>query len=111
MCSSDLHPFFMRKGTIGDFAQKVINEIIVSLSIYDAIKKSGNKPFDIRQFKEENPDLVDTMGFLPLEVDGKLSMIDFEVRYSRRSIKEAISLLDEPIIKDALQREYKRIFS
>lgn len=105
------HPFFMKKGTIGDFAQKVINEIIVSLSIYDAIKKSGNKQFDIRRFKEENPELVESMGSLPLEVDGNLSKIDFEVQYSRQSIKEAISLLDEPIIKDALRREYARIFS
>ncbi|MBR3406448.1 MAG: AAA family ATPase [Bacteroidales bacterium] len=105
------HPFFMKKGTIGDFAQKVINEIIVSLSIYDAIRKSGNRLFDIRRFKEDNPELVESMGFLPLEVDGNLSMMDFEVQYSQRTIMEAISLLDEPIIKDALQREYKRIFS
>ena len=101
----------MKKGTIGDFAQKVINEIIVSLSIYDAIRKSGNRLFDIRRFKEDNPELVESMGFLPLEVDGNLSMMDFEVQYSQRTIMEAISLLDEPIIKDALQREYKRIFS
>lgn len=105
------HPFFMKKGTIGDFAQKVINEIIVSLSIYEAIKKSGNKPFNIRMFKEHNPELVESMGFLPLEEDGSLSMINFEVQYSQRTIREAISLLDEPIIKNALQREYNRIFS
>ena len=27
------HPFFMKNGTIGDYAQKIINEIIVLLSV------------------------------------------------------------------------------
>ena len=50
------------------------------------------------------------MGFLPIETDGMLDMESFLVMFSGRSLKEAISLLDEPIIKDALLREYERIF-
>lgn len=104
------HPFFMRKGTIGDFAQKVINEIIVSLSIFDSKKRAGNWPFDLTQFKRENPELVKYMDFLPTEEDGTLDALNFEILYSSRTLKEAIGLLDEPIMRDALRREYERIF-
>jgi len=105
------HPFFMKNGTIGDYAQKVINEIIVSLSIYDAKKRVGNDPFDLAQFKRENPELVKYMDFLPAEEDGALDARKFEILYSSRTLKEAIGLLDEPIMRDALKREYERIFN
>ena len=105
------HPFFMKNGTIGDYAQKVINEIIVSLSIYDAKKRVGNEPFDLAQFKYENPELVKYMDFLPTEEDGSLDALNFEILYSSRTLKEAIGLLDEPIMRDALKREYERIFN
>ena len=104
------HPFFMKNGTIGDYAQKVINEIIVALAIYDAKKRKENEPFDLTQFKRENPELVKYMGFLPTEDDGSLSEQDFGILYSMRSLREAIGLLDEPIMRDALKREYERIF-
>jgi hypothetical protein len=105
------HPFFMKNGTIGDYAQKVINEIIVALAIYDAKKRKENEPFDLTQFKRENPELVKYMGFLPTEDDGSLSEQDFGILYSMRSLREAIGLLDEPIMRDALKREYERIFN
>ena len=105
------HPFFMKNGTIGDYAQKVINEIIVTLSVYDAMKKTGNEAFDLVQFKRENPELVKHMDFLPTEDDGSLNEQDFGIRYSMRSLREAIGLLDEPIMRDALKREYERIFN
>lgn len=105
------HPFFMKNGTIGDYAQKVINEIIVSLSIYDAKKRVGNEPFDLAQFKCANPELVKYMDFLPTEEDGTLDALNFEIMYSSRTLKEAIGLLDEPIMRDALKREYERIFN
>ena len=105
------HPFFMKNGTIGDYAQKIINEIIVLLSVYDAKKKAKNEPFDMLQFKNENPELVKYMGFLPKENDGSLDEQEFDILYSMRYLKEAIGLLDEPIMRDALKREYKRIFS
>lgn len=105
------HPFFMKNGTIGDYAQKVINEIIVTLSVYDAMKKTGNEAFDLVQFKRENPELVKHMDFLPTEDDGSLNEQDFGILYSMRSLREAIGLLDEPIMGDALKREYERIFN
>ena len=105
------HPFFMKNGTIGDYAQKVINEIIVTLSVYDAMKKTGNEAFDLVQFKCENPELVKHMDFLPTEDDGSLNEQDFGILYSMRSLREAIGLLDEPIMRDALKREYERIFN
>lgn len=105
------HPFFMKNGTIGDYAQKVINEIIVTLSVYDAMKKTGNEAFDLVQFKRENPELVKHMDFLPTEDDGSLNEQDFGILYSKRSLREAIGLLDEPIMRDALKREYERIFN
>lgn len=105
------HPFFMKNGTIGDYAQKIINEIIVSLSIHDAKKKVGNELFDMVRFKNENPELVKYMDFLPTEDDGSLDEQGFDIQYSMRSLNEAIGLLDEPIMKDALKREYDRIFS
>lgn len=105
------HPFFMKNGTIGDYAQKVINEIIVTLSVYDAMKKTGNEAFDLAQFKRENPELVKHMDFLPIEDDGSLNEQDFGILYSMRSLREAIGLLDEPIMRDALKREYERIFN
>ena len=105
------HPFFMRRGTIGDFAQKVINEIIVSLSIYDAMNRAEKESFDMEQFKNENPKLVKYMGFLPTEDDGSLNIQDFKILHSQRVLNEAINLLDEPIMRDALKREYERIFN
>jgi hypothetical protein len=101
----------MKNGTIGDYAQKVINEIIVTLSVYDAMKKTGNEAFDLVQFKRENPELVKHMDFLPTEDDGSLNEQDFGILYSMRSLREAIGLLDEPIMRDALKREYERIFN
>ena len=83
----------------------------MSLSVYDAKKRVGNEPFDMVRFKNENPDLVKHMDFLPTEDDGSLNEHDFDILFSRRSLKEAIGLLDEPIMRDALMREYKRIFS
>lgn len=105
------HPFFMKNGTIGDYAQKVINEIIVLLSIYDAKKRVGNDPFDLAQFKRENSELVKYMDFLPTKEDGTLDALKFKILYSSRTLKEAIGLLDEPIMRDALKREYERIFN
>ena len=81
------------------------------LSVYDAKKKAKNEPFDMLQFKNENPELVKYMGFLPKENDGSLDEQEFDILYSMRYLKEAIGLLDEPIMRDALKREYKRIFS
>ena len=89
----------------------MINDISVSLSIYDAKKRVGNDPFDLAQFKRENPELVKYMGFLPTEDDGSLDALNFEILYSRRTLNEAIGLLDEPIMRDALKREYERIFN
>ncbi len=104
------HPFFMKNGTIGDFSQNIINRIIVSLAIYDAIKKAGNQSFEWNAFKQENKDLIEYGDFLPYNNDGSLDIMNFEVQYSQRMLGEAISLIDEPIVKDALTREYKRIF-
>ena len=100
----------MKNGTIGDYAQKIINNIIIALAIYDFMKKRHENKLDIKRFKTENAELAPYMGFLPIETDGMLDMESFLVMFSGRSLKEAISLLDEPIIKDALLREYERIF-
>lgn len=104
------HPFFMKNGTIGDFSQNIINRIIVCLAIYDAIKKASNQSFEWNAFKQENKDLIEYGDFLPYDNDGSLDKMNFEVQYSQRMLGEAISLIDEPIVKDALTREYKRIF-
>lgn len=63
------------------------------------------------RFKNENPELIKHMDFLPTEDDGSLDEHDFDILFSRCSLKEAIELLDEPIMRDALIREYERIFS
>ena len=104
------HPFFMKNGTIGDYAQKTINNIIIALAIYDFMNKGPENKFDIMRFKTDNAELAPFMGFLPIETDGMLDMQSFLLMFSSRALKEAISLLDEPIIKDALLREYERIF-
>lgn len=105
------HPFFMRNGTIGDFAQKIINRGIVCLAIYDAMKKAEKKPFSLEAFKDDNLDLAGYMDFVPQHADGTLDRLNFEILYSKRRLFEVISLIDEPIVKDALIREYKRIFN
>lgn len=105
------HPFFMRNGTIGDFAQKIINRVIVCLAIYDAMKKAEKKPFSLEAFKDDNLDLAGYMDFVPQHADGTLDRLNFEILYSKRRLFEVISLIDEPIVKDALIREYKRIFN
>lgn len=104
------NPFFMRNGTIGDYAQKIINRIIVALAIYDAKRKLRNNTFGFDAFKDANDELVEYMDFLPLKEDGALDLLNFEIMWSKRNLDEAISLIDEPIVKDALKREYKRIF-
>lgn len=105
------HPFFMRNGTIGDFAQKIINKIIVSLAIHDAIKENDNKPFNLNEFKLANKELADYIDFVPINGDGSLDKLNFELLHSKEWLAEVISIIDEPIIKDALKREYHRIFS
>jgi hypothetical protein len=105
------HPFFMRNGTIGDFAQKIINRIIVCLAIHDAIRRNSNKPFNWKEFKLANKDLAEYMEFIPLKGDGSLDLVFFVRQYSFDWLYEVILLIDEPIIKDALKRELFRIFS
>ncbi len=104
------HPFFMKNGSIGDFAQKIINRIIVCLVIYDTMKENGKKSFNWNEFKIGNNELAEYMEFVPLNADGSLDCVNFEILFSKRWLFEVISLIDEPIVKDALKREYNRIF-
>lgn len=103
------NPFFMKDGTVGDFAQKLINKIIVSLAIYETIKNQEGDSVDIEQFKEDNVELSDCLDFLP--IDGKRMLINtaFKEKYTKQYLEDAISLLDEPILKEALKRELERI--
>ena len=104
------HPFFMKNGTIGNFAQKIINRIIVCLAIYDAKKEAGLNPILLKDFVNTNRELADYMDFIPKNDDGSLDLLNFEILNSKNWLSEVISLIDEPIVKDALVREYKRIF-
>ena len=105
------HPFFMKNGTIGDYAQNVINKIIVALAIYDCMMKNQKEKFSFQRFKSDNEELAPYMGFLPIETDGTLNEQEFLSLYSSSIIHSAIELLDEPIVKHSLSREYNRIFN
>lgn len=103
------HPFFMKYGVIGDFAQEMINRVIVSLSIYDSINRLKER-FDINQFRKENKLLDKYMGFLPYDNNGDFLMYDFKTICSKRFLKEMIELIAEPIVREALKQEYNRVF-
>ena len=75
------------------------------------MKKAEKKPFSLEAFKDDNLELAGYMDFVPQHADGTLDRLNFEILYSKRRLLEIISLIDEPIVKDALIREYKRIFN
>ena len=104
------NPFFMKDGTVGDFAQNLINRIIVCLAVYDSFNKINgpSKQLVMENFYNQNVDLVDYGGFLPVK-DGVLDYQLFNDHYSFSYLKDAIKLVDEPILKNAFERSYNRI--
>ena len=103
------HPFFMKHGVIGDFAQEIINRMIVSLAIYDSINRVKGR-FDVKQFRTDNEILNKYMDFLPYDDNGDLLIKEFETKYSKCLLRETIELIAEPIVREALKQEYDRVF-
>lgn len=108
------NPFFMKNGTIGDYAQRLINKVVVSLAVYEVMHREKDhnpaKVFTIDQFRKDYEELSELMDLLPQDQDGILSYSKFISKYSKNYLKDAIDLIDEPIVKGALKRSFKRIF-
>lgn len=99
-------PFFMENGTIGDYAQHIINRIVISLKIHEFLKNEQNNWSD---FIAE----IDQMryGYLIPTKDKVLDKDWFCRLNPKDTLSQLIDLIDEPLARHALRGEYMRIFS
>lgn len=99
------NPFFMTKGNVGDFAQRIINRIIVLLRLYEYRKH--HKAYSYREFIEtyklEAKDIE-----IKMEDAGQADKLCAE--FTPDKIHQMIMLIDEPIIRKTLEGEYLNLF-
>lgn len=107
------HSFFLKDGTIGAFAKRIIGEIEVCLNIYKLYCPSNNKQertekekfIVIKEKYEGIQDFLDA--FFD---DNTFNFNDFSETYSKERIRATIDLFDEPIIKKVLLNDYFEVF-
>lgn len=95
-------PFFMKNGTIGDYAQSIINKIITILRLYTIFNCENNINISAQK---------DTLLASLDDISGNMTEEQFKKQYSPEYLFDLISMLDEPLVKHSLMKEYDRIFS
>lgn len=99
------HPFFMHGRNIGDFAQAVINRILLIMSLSKHIKVY--KRFDKQLYLKENPSMVPYLDEVCVEGDSLQKI--FRI-YNKDTIREMIELIDEPLVRKSLLDTYRDIY-
>lgn len=97
------NPFFMRSGTIGDYAQMTINRIIAALKIYEWLTR--NNDANLRYLNQtEIKDSLKHLNYVSL--DPEL----FFKEFPKESLFELISMIDEPLIRHSLTEMWNKQF-
>lgn len=97
--------FFFKIGAMGDYAEWLLNRLTIVMQQY-------RKPLSYEELKEKKDEKDDKYDFL-LEFysggDKTFNKREFRESYTLEWIKKTIEDFDEPILKEALEREYERI--
>lgn len=97
-------PFFLRKGTIGDFAQKTINQIVAALKIYEWYSQNN----EVRVLKRnEISSYTSEIGIESKDFDFEA----FKEKFSAQHIYDLINILDEPLVRHSLMEIWNGCFS
>lgn len=98
------NPFFMKNGTIGDYAQMTINRIIAALKIYEW--ESRNNDGVLKYLKQEEIKVpLKELGYEHFDHDL------FFTAYPKDTLYELISMIDEPLIRHSLTEMWNKQFS
>lgn len=98
-------PFFMENGTIGDYAQTIINKTVAILKVWDGIK---HKITNWKEYCDDNIKNWDK--YMPL-TGCSIDIETFQAKYPESYVHDLISLIDEPLIRHSLLSQFERIFS
>lgn len=98
---------FLPSGTIGDFAQWLINRIVICLRVYDWLFNDSKTDFII---DDENQFVAQYYYNDELRNKTNFNRSKWEDKYTKDYIYNRISIIDEPIARHALLQEYSRIF-
>lgn len=113
--------FFLPTGSVGLLARWTIDRIAICLKMHDYFNNQKNQEVDKNHLMWDK--LFDKMqedklrfGFLNEYMSEKngnqqLNVAEFEKDYSREYLHERIMMIDEPIVRDSLLREFHRVFS
>lgn len=93
--------FFFDKGTVGDFAQSVINRIILILNLYEYGKATNESIKD---------KVLESRYFRKLEERNGWDMERIKQDFPREKLEMLIDAIDEPIIKKCFIRKMNEIF-
>ena len=101
--------FFLTEGSIGKYAQWLINRIVIIMEITKSYTKGHEVDLKDLHIPEHlnNDNYAFTRKFI---VDTKFKISSFKEKYDTNYIYNMIKLLDEPIIRNALLTEYYNVF-
>lgn len=112
--------FFLPTGSVGLVARWMITRISICLRLHDVFQNGSNEMVNNRL--EVPPDFLDKMlvdkqklGFLNSYIENVGEKVLFNVAkfvqdFSRDYIHSHIMIIDEPIVREALTREFHRVF-
>lgn len=113
--------FFLPTGSVGLVARWAIDRIVICLKLQDYLNKQDNKIVSGRLtvdevFLDKLHANKQRLGFLNAYMTNENGSLQFNVTefakdYSRDYIHERIMMIDEPIVRDSLLREFHRVFS
>lgn len=99
------HPFFMHGHNIGDFAQSVVDKILLIMSLQRHIDVHND--FDKTLYLEENPTMKETLKEV---CEGENLSPELFQKYDKNVIHELIELIDEPLVRNTLLNTYREIY-
>ncbi|MBR3578549.1 MAG: hypothetical protein IKN98_07190 [Bacteroidales bacterium] len=103
--------FFLKNGTIGDFASWLIKRIAQCMRIHRWISGIERAP---KYFPSLKGDLSEDFDFLEefkQIIDGNgFNTIAFEEVYGKEKLLRLINLIEEPVVKQVLMDDYRRTF-
>lgn len=112
--------FFLPTGSVGLVARWAIDRIVICLKLQVYINKQDDKKVGGRlavdaEFLDKMQANKQRLGFLNAYMTNENGNLQFDVTefakdYSRDYIHERIMMIDEPIVRDSLLREFHRVF-
>lgn len=113
--------FFLPTGSVGLVARWAIDRIVICLRLQDYFNKQDDKKVGghlavDEEFLDKMQANKQKLGFLNAYMSNENGSLQFDVsefarNYSREYIHERIMMIDEPIVRDSLLREFHRVFS